>query len=529
MDASKRRHGVTAEHTRTSSGRSLSSVSRMRQSAPRLSRRTLLRAAVGATVGLVGTALGIDMQAPRVRIPTMTSLRSQNVVLLWNDVALQAIRDTHPGPPMVARALAVIHTCMYDAWAAYHPVASPTRPNGVPKATNDRGIGKEQAISYAAYRALLDLFPSSAQLFEQQMAQLGYDPMVATTDWSTPAGIGNVCAQAVLDFRHGDGSNQANGYADTTGYPAAYGDYPAAPLPVNTPDAINDPNSWQPLRVADGHGGFAVQTYIGPHWGLVKPFALTSGEHLRSMFGPAHTVDTTYAEQAQEILALSAGLTDEHKVIAEYWKDGPHSEQPPGHWCLFGQYVSRRDDHSVDDDIQMFFALANALFDAGIAAWDAKRYYHSVRPVTAVRYLYAGQRVWAWAGPCLSTQFIAAENWHPYQPITVVTPPFPEFISGHSTFSAAGAEVLRQFTGSDVFGASWRIPARSSTVEPCTPLTDITLRWATFSDATNQAGISRRYGGIHFEQGDLEGRAIGRVVGGLAWERAQTYIKGGVP
>ncbi len=108
-----------------------------------------------------------------------------------------------------------------------------------------------------------------------------------------------------------------------------------------------------------------------------------------------------------------------------------------------------------------------------------------------------------------------------------MTPPFPEFNSGHSTFSAAGAEILKSFTGSDAFGASATVQAGSSKVEPgAVPAADVTLSWATFSDAADQAGISRRYGGIHFVQGDLRGRSGGRLVGAQVWAKALTYFNG---
>ena len=132
-----------------------------------------------------------------------------------------------------------------------------------------------------------------------------------------------------------------------------------------------------------------------------------------------------------------------------------------------------------------------------IAAWDAKRHFDSARPVTAIRYYLAGKRVRAWAGPFQGTREISGEDWQPYQPTSVVTPPFSEFVSGHSTFSAASAEVLRRFTGSDDFGASIEIPAGSSRIEPgIVPARNITLSWRTFTDAADQAGMSRRYGGI---------------------------------
>src|SRR5215468_8127315 len=130
--------------------------------------------------------------------------------------------------------------------------------------------------------------------------------------------------------------------------------------------------------------------------------------------------------------------------------------------------------------------------------------------------LFCGRPVRAWAGPYQGTKLIDGAAWFPYQPATFPTPPFPEYSSGHSSFSAAGAEILRLFTHHDRFGGSVTFPAGSSRVEPAAvPTSDLTLSWATFSEAANQAGVSRRYGGIHFEQGDLDVRATGRIAGRL--------------
>src|SRR5213078_2783981 len=108
------------------------------------------------------------------------------------------------------------------------------------------------------------------------------------------------------------------------------------------------------------------------------------------------------------------------------------------------------------------------------------------------------------------------------------TPAFPEFSSGHSAFSAAAAEVLRSYTGSDAFGYSVTAKAGTSRVESgAVPASDVTLAWSTFSEAADQAGISRRYGGIHFELGDLAGRACGRRVAKQAWKKSQSLFHGG--
>ncbi|MDQ3574804.1 MAG: hypothetical protein M3404_07790 [Actinomycetota bacterium] len=150
-----------------------------------------------------------------------------------------------------------------------------------------------------------------------------------------------------------------------------------------------------------------------------------------------------------------------------------------------------------------------------------------MRPITAVRYLFRGQQVRAWGGPGQGSRLVDGAEWQPYQASWFPTPPFGEYGSGHSTFSAAGAEVLRSFTGSDRFGHSVTVPRGSSWVEPgAVPATETALSWATFSEAADQAGMSRRYGGIHFEKGDLDARVSGRRVRAQAWAWARSYFDG---
>jgi hypothetical protein len=298
--------------------------------------------------------------------------------------------------------------------------------------------------------------------------------------------------------------------------------------PVNTPDILTDPDHWQPLRLPNG----TVQTFATPHWRNVTPFALTSAAQFRPDHGPAISVvkgkpNSDYLKQVDQQLKYSAGLTDTQKVIAQYWEDLPGSETPPGHWCLFAQWVSRRDHHTLDEDAKLFFALTNGLLDASITAWDAKRVWDSVRPITAVRWLKRGQLIQAWGGPYQGTRTIRGEDWQPYQPAGFPTPPFAEYLSGHSTFSAAAAALLKAAIGSDYFGMSVTIPAGSSPVEPGTvPAAPVTLSWKSFYEAADQAGISREYGGIHFNDGDFEARKAGELVGQQVWSKAKTYFNG---
>jgi hypothetical protein len=166
---------------------------------------------------------------------------ADTLVVQWNNAFLQGVRDSKIGPPMVARALAISHTCMYDAWAAYDARAKGTQLGGsLRRPPNERTpANKREAISFAAYRAAVDLFPGDkATVFDPLMASLGYDPTNVTTDTSTPAGVGNVSCAALLTFRHSDGSNQLGGYADTTGYVALN---PPSTVPVN-PTTVVEPN-----------------------------------------------------------------------------------------------------------------------------------------------------------------------------------------------------------------------------------------------------------------------------------------------
>jgi hypothetical protein len=486
-----------------------------------MTRRRLLQ-----TAGAGGLALIVPKVGPARAERAVKS--DENVVLRWNRALLQGVRDSKLGPPMVSRALAVAHTCMYDAWAAYDRVAIGTRLGGGLRrpARERRFENKVEAISFAAYRAAVDLF-------------LGFDPGERSTNPVTPAGIGNLSAEAVLAFRHRDGANQlgdepggASGvpYSDYTGFAPVN-----EPMDVREPldpATVHDPDAWQPLRYVDGAGQLVTPSFVGAHWQRVVPFAMDSSSTLRSPTGPARFGSAEFIAQAHALIELSAALTDEQKMIAEYWADGPRSELPPGHWNLFAQQVAHRDrtgDSELDLDraVRLFFALTNAVFDAGCCAWDNKRAFASVRPITAIRYLFHGRQIRAWAGPGRGTQTIRGDEWFPYQPTSFPTPPFPEYSSGHSNFSAAGAEILKRFTHADRFGASVTLPAGSSRVEPgIVPANDLTLRWATFSDAAAEAGISRRYGGIHFEQGDLDARATGRLAARECWLKAQRYFSG---
>ncbi|NEO02668.1 MAG: vanadium-dependent haloperoxidase, partial [Moorea sp. SIO3I7] len=172
----------------------------------------------------------------------------------------------------------------------------------------------------------------------------------------------------------------------------------------------------------------------------------------------------------------------------------------------------------------------------------SKVFYDYTRPVRAIRELgelgligefdeeLGGFAIESYGGPGVGTIKLLASDFITYQtPGADPSPPFAEFTSGHSAFSAAAAEIFKLFTGSDFFGNSVTFAPGSSLFEPgLTPTDEVTLFWETFSDAADEAGISRIYGGIHFDDGDLFGGDLGRQVGSKVYDRTLFFINGGV-
>jgi len=510
-----------------------------------------------------------------------------SVVVGWNETALDAIRNSPPRPTVNSRALFLLHASMYDAWAAYSPTANGTQLGGQLRRplTEHSEQNKRAAVSYAAYAALLRLFPGYEQktgAFSAQMKKLGLptDPAtLASRDTGTPNGIGNLAAETLLNARLNDGSNQANNYAEIVSptYPTPY--QPANSADPSAGNTVGGPTfnpaRWQPLRVPNGKAtdpatGFPVadnadpstftdQKFLTPHWGAVTPFSLGFGGELRpppppqpgsvapytDALGRTTSSDEAYRRQADEIIQLTAALTERQKVVAEYWADGPDSVTPPGHWNEFAVDLSFKYRYGIDEDVKLFFALNGALMDSSIACWESKRHYDFIRPISAIRHLYFSVAIPGWAGPGLGTRTMPGAKWQPFQPLTFVTPAFSEYTSGHSTFSAAAAEVLRGVTGSDqLFDGATQVPydrnkdgvndfvgefiARpgSLAIEPGLPSQAVVLRWTTLKEAADEAGFSRRLGGIHFQDGDLLGRRVGEQIGKRALQRAREFWSG---
>ncbi len=281
---------------------------------------------------------------------------------------------------------------------------------------------------------------------------------------------------------------------------------------------------------------------------------------------------------------------DYARVLAEFWADGPDSETPPGHWFTILNYVSDQPEvqkrftgqgeplSALEWDVKSYFLLGGAMHDAAIAAWSIKGYYDYIRPISAIRSMaergqssdpgldnydpwgirlidgvielvdagdelegtdgeHIGKiKVYTWKGPDYITDeetdvagvgWILAENWWPYQRPTFVTPPFAGYVSGHSTFSRAAAEILTALTGDEFFpGGMGEFVAKKNEflVFEDGPSQDVILQWATYRDASDQCSLSRIWGGIHPPVDDIPGRLIGEKVGKAAFEKGSSYF-----
>src|SRR5690606_12472214 len=381
---------------------------------------------------------------------------------------------------------------------------------------------KEKAISYAAYRTMMEYFYSDSTMLRKVMADFGYDPDDTSTDPTTPEGIGNLAARAVIEGRRDDGSNQMGTMPGCDGTP--YSDYTAY-QPVNTADVLTDLKRWQPKYFSDGKGGSFAPGCLTPHWNMVKPLLLDSANQFRPK-PPPEIGSEQLEKEVREVIDMQAKLTNEEKALVEFMRDGPRSVQQAGHWFIFAQTVSERDNHTLDEDVRLYFLVEAAAMDAFIACWDAKMFYDYARPYSLVHAYYQDQVIKAWGGPEKGMIQMDGTEWRPYSPDTFLCPPFPSYVSGHSTVSGACAEVLKRFTGSDVFGIEVRLVPGALTELPENYGDTVTLKFPTFTYTADRAGISRVMGGYHIQSDNIEGLALGRKVADVVYSKFMELVEG---
>lgn len=388
-------------------------------------------------------------------------------VVDWNNAALDAIRAAGTPPPLAARHLATVHAAMYDAVNGIHRTHEPY----VIWDRAPQDASPDAAVASAAYTVLTGLFANAqiqaTNFAVRYVAGLGGLPEgPAKTDG---VAWGRTVGEALLQWRSTDGSTLSVTY-------------------TNAPT----PGVWRPTLPAHAPA-------VLPGWGNVTPFAMISGDQFRPP-PPPSIAASAYAMEVNLTQSLGAWnspvRTADQTEIAYFWSDGAGTATPPGHWNVIAQGVASNRNLSIAESARLFALLNFATADAGIACWDAKYAYSLWRPITAIREAETDGNPETTADPA----------WLPLLP----TPPFPEYTSGHSTFSRAAATVLARFFGTDAI-------AFTATSEG---LPGVTRSFDGFGEAADESGVSRVYGGIHFMSGNLAAQSCGYSIGNFVMDHS---------
>ncbi len=389
-----------------------------------------------------------------------------DVVLDWNSQTLAAIQRDATTPPEASRILAMESLAAYDVVRAFDGAPGYYVSLSVPA-----GASLIAAVAGAAEHILSHEFPAQQDLFRDFLATSLADVPDGASE-TDGLSFGRGVAQAILDLRANDGSRD-------------FVDY--------TPG--NAVGQWQPTAPM-----FAVA--LVPQWADLQPFAMTSPDQFRPE-GPLTLTSTEYAQQLNEVKNLGKATgstrTADQTAIARFWADGAGTITPPGHWNQIAETVAQQQGNSVADNARLFAQLNVALADAAIVAWDAKFSSEFWRPITAIQHADLDGNDATTADP----------TWSPL----LITPPFPEYVSGHSTFSGAAAAVLTNVFGDDVTFVS-ASPAFLINGQPAQRTYDNAegLFTSTFEEAAAEAGRSRIYGGIHFQEANQDGLAAGQAL-----------------
>ena len=380
---------------------------------------------------------------------------TQDVSITWINQALAAIQTDGTPPPKASRGLAMVSLAMFDAVMAIEKI-----PTYLVNVVPVGGLFPEVAAGAAAFQVLSSLYPAQATTLNQAFAQFlaqAPDGLAKTAAIAYGKSVG----AAVLAARANDGATTAKPY---------------------TPVAA--PGEWQPTPPANAAA-------LLPQWADVAPFSMTSPSQFRPA-GPPALTSQAWADAFNEVKSVGSATsitrTADQTQIAKFWADGAGTVTPPGHWNAIAAQVAASKGKTFEQNVRMFAMLNVALADAGITAWNTKYAFHNWRPITAIRN----------ADTDNNAATVIDPSWTPL----LTTPPFPEYISGHSTFSSAAATVLSSLFGT-AFGFTTDGVVDGATVQ---------RSFASFVAAAAEAGQSRIYGGIHYQFSNVDGLAAGQAL-----------------
>jgi hypothetical protein len=393
-----------------------------------------------------------------VLVVVSTASLGADTVLDWNVIALRTTAAAPFNPPVESRNLAIVHAAMFDAVNSiigdYHSYAVEFDP--------PKGASPEAAAAAAAHFVLVKLYSSQqATLDSAYAASLAGIP--DGSGKSSGIRVGETVAEQVLALRADDGAEGAIVAPYTPG---------------------SRPGDWIPTPPA-------FHSALDPGWGTVRPFFLCEGSQFRP--GPPPTLTslqyTRDFNEIKEIGSLTSGTrTQQQTDLAHFWVS-----TAPQNWNSAARQVVIAKVLTLSQNARLFALLNLAGADAFIASWDAKFTYNQWRPVTAIRA----------ADTDGNPNTIADPAWTPL----LVTPPFPDYIAGHTTYAGAAKEVLEA-----TFGTNPRVTmALTSATAP-----GLVETYTTFEDIADGVVDARVWGGIHWRTSSVRGERVGEQIGRFA-------------
>ncbi len=429
--------------------------------------------------------LRFTAEDPRLRTKATERItRYGDVIAEWNAELLEAVRETtapastvpglliKPPPPLVAKQLAMVHVAMFDAINAINPQFE----SFALQISAQTGASEIAAAAAAAHRVASTLYALPAQIPK-------WDTTLAESLANIPEGpaktlgleVGRKAADAIIAMRSNDGADANATYISGT-----------------------EPGDWRPTAP-----DFSAPTL--PQWPQVTPFVMSSGDQFRPIAPPTLS-SAEYATAVDEVMRLgsadSSERTADQTAIAKFWADAGGTATPPGHWNTIAEDFVLQQGVSLIDNARTMALLNLALADAGIASWDAKYFYDLWRPIDAI-----GN-----AAVDGNSATVVDADWTPL----LISPSFPSYTSGHSTFSGAAAAVLTSLFGSSVAFSTRADQGAAGIWPPPDDVTGLAVRsFNSFEQAAEEAGISRIYGGIHYSFDNTAGLGSGKSVGQL--------------
>ena len=360
------------------------------------------------SITLTATDLAGNISTATKSISRTTPTTANQVALDWNTQVLNAIQQYASTPEYASRALAIVSAAMYDAENSVSGVSNYVYVHiSAPVGSSDIA-----AVAQAAHDALVYLYPAQQSVFDAQLAT-SLASVTDPTARTNGVNVGQQVAAAIIAMRANDGSTNYVDYTPGTG------------------DGV-----WQPTYPA-------YMPAENPQWATLTPFIMTSDSQFRPA-GPPALNSAQWVSDYNQVKSLGAvnstTRTADQTQIALFWNDPTGTATPPGHWNLIANQLAASKNLTLADTTKMLAELNVAMGDAAIVAWDAKYTTNFWRPITAIP---------AGGG---NSSLTADPNWRPL----LTTPPFPEYISGHSTFSSAAAAVLDAVFGWDPLESTCR-------------------------------------------------------------------------